>query len=166
MANDLLYRFVVDKPAKTMTIRREFAAPKSLVWDCYTQSDLLDQWFAPEGLTTKTAHMDFAPGGYWLYAMVMPDGGEFWGRFDYIEMSPKDSYAAWDGFTDAKGTINPDLPRARWDVTFEDRGVHCVVNTVVSYDTEAQMDQVIAMNMEEGTKSTMGKLDRLLAKLA
>lgn len=43
MSTTLQFYFVVDKNKHTITVKREFAAPRPLVWDCYTKSELLDQ---------------------------------------------------------------------------------------------------------------------------
>ena len=48
MKAQLQFEFLVDKEKNTLTIRREFAAERKLVWDCYTKSELLNQWFAPK----------------------------------------------------------------------------------------------------------------------
>lgn len=74
MKATLLSEFLVDKENNTLTLRREFAAPRQMVWDCYTKQELLDQWFAPRPMTTKTKSMDFSPGGHWIYGMIAPDG--------------------------------------------------------------------------------------------
>lgn len=148
-----------------MTIRRAFDAGRQLVWDCHTQSDLLDQWFAPQPLTTKTKVMNFAEGGHWHYAMVMPDGQEFWGRMDYQTIRPIDGYTLLDGFCDETGTLSPDMPRARWDVSFKDAGARTLVETVVAYGSAAELEQVIAMGMEAGMTSTLERLDELLSTL-
>ena len=44
MAHDLRSEFVVRKDQNTITINREFAAHRQLVWDCHTKSELLDRW--------------------------------------------------------------------------------------------------------------------------
>ncbi len=164
--NKLQFDFLVDKEKNTLTIRREFAADRSLVWDCYTQSELLDQWFAPKPFTTKTKSMDFREGGHWIYAMVDPDGTEYWGRTDYITIQPIDSYTSWDGFCDETGTLNPDLPRAHWEVTFTDKGEHAMVETIVTYHSLEDLETVIQMGMQEGLTSTLERLDELLDRLA
>ena len=58
MNSNLLFDFIANKENNTLTIRREFAAKRQLVWDCHTKSELLDRWFAPKPLTTKTKSMD------------------------------------------------------------------------------------------------------------
>lgn len=166
MKADLQFNFLVDKENNTLTVRREFAARRQLVWDCHTKSELLDRWFAPKPLTTRTKFMDFREGGHWHYAMVDPDGQEYWGRFDYQTISPIDSYTALDGFCDESGTLNPELPRSNWDVTFTDAAdLRTLVQTIVSYKSADDLQKVIDMGMEEGMTSTLERLDELLEAL-
>jgi uncharacterized protein YndB with AHSA1/START domain len=65
--------FIVDKETKTVSITKEFAFERSLVWDAYTKPELLDQWWAPKPLTSRTKVMDFREGGRRFYAMVSPE---------------------------------------------------------------------------------------------
>ncbi|MEX2592566.1 MAG: SRPBCC domain-containing protein [Anditalea sp.] len=104
-------------------------------------------------------------GGYWLYAMVEPNGTEYWGRMDYSKIQPIDSYAALDGFCDENGELNPQLPRSNWDVTFTDLGDNAMVQTIVTYNSLADLEAVIQMGMQEGLTSTLKRLDNLLLML-
>lgn len=165
MRPDLQFDFIVDKQNNTMTIKREFAAPRQMVWDCHTKSELLDRWFAPKPFTTKTKSMDFSDGGHWHYAMVDPDGQEFWARLDYKTINPIDGYNALDGFADEDGAPNPDLPRSDWDVTFTDKADHTVVQTIVTYKSLEDLETVVQMGMEEGMTATLNRLDELLIEL-
>lgn len=165
MNRKLQFDFLVDKERNTITFRREFAANRQLVWDCYTKSDLLDKWFAPKPLTTKTKSMDFSRGGHWLYAMVEPNGTEYWGRLDYLTIQPIDNYTALDGFCNEEGELNSDMPRSNWDVTFTDKDENAMVETVISYKSLGDLEAVINMGMQEGLSSTLERLDELLVTL-
>ncbi len=165
MKANLQFDFLVDKEKKTMTIKREFDAKRQLVWDCHTNSELLDQWFAPKPLTTKTKHMDFSEGGYWHYAMIDPSAQEYWGRMDYKTIRPIDNYTAFDGFSDASGALNPYLPRGEWTVNFKENGTRTLVHTVVAYQSAEAIQQVIDMGVKDGMTSTMERLDELLLTL-
>jgi uncharacterized protein YndB with AHSA1/START domain len=165
MKADLQFDFLVSKEKNTITIRREFAAKRKLVWDCYTKSELLDRWFAPKPLTTKTKFMDFNEGGHWHYVMVEPNGQEYWGRMDYQSIQPIDHYTSLDGFCDDTGALNPAFPRSKWNVTFSDVATHTVVETVVSYASAEALQQVIDMGLKDGLTSTMERLDELLLTL-
>ena len=164
MTPNLQFDFIADKEKNTLTIRREFLAGRQLVWDCYTKSELLDQWFAPAPLTTKTKSMDFREGGHWHYAMVDPNGAEYWGYTEYLKIMPIDYYTALDAFCDAAGEINNELPRANWLITFIDKGENALVETLVTYGSLSDLEKVVQMGMYEGMKATLEKLDQLLAK--
>lgn len=165
MKNKLQSGFVVDRQNNTLTIVREFNADRQLVWDCYTKPELLEQWFAPKPFTTKTKSMDFRNGGHWHYAMVDPSGKEYWGYTEYHDIHPIDYYRTLDAFSDSEGTINEDLPKAKWHLTFRDRGENTKVTTVVTYKTLNDLETVINMGMEEGMMATLEKLDELLTHL-
>jgi len=162
MKTTMLFDFITDKQKNTITVKREFDADRQLIWDCHTKSELLNKWFAPRPLTTKTKSMDFRPGGHWHYAMIDPTGPEYWGLMEYKTVQPITHYTGLDAFSDENATINKDLPRAHWDVTFEDYGNRSMVTTVVTYQSLADLEQVINMGMKEGLTSTLERLDDLL----
>lgn len=165
MKATLQFDFIADKEKNTITVRREFAAKRQLVWDCHTKAELLEKWFAPKPFTAKTKSMEFKEGGHWIYAMVDPDGKEYWGRAEYIKIKPIDYYQTKDGFADENGNVNQELPVARWDVTFSDKGSHTVVETVVTYNSLQEIETVMNMGMKEGLASTLENLDELLLTL-
>lgn len=164
--SDLRFEFLADKERRTITVIREFAGERQLVWDCHTKRELLDQWFAPKGLTTQTKHMDFREGGYWHYAMVTPDNEKFWNRLDYKTINPINGYTAQDGFCDETGAVNPDMPGSYWDVAFTDESPRTLVTTVVKYASAESLQAAIDMGLKDGLASTMERLDELLPTLS
>ena len=108
MNNDLLFDFAVDKATKTVTIVREFAAELSLVWDAYTKPEILDQWWAPKPLESRTKFMNFEVGGRRFYAMVSPEGQERWAIQKFTSISPKTNFKTFNTFADKDE--NPELP--------------------------------------------------------
>jgi uncharacterized protein YndB with AHSA1/START domain len=165
MKNTLQFDFIADKKNNTITVKREFDAGRQLVWDCHTKSELLDKWFAPKPFTTKTKSMDFRNGGQWHYAMLDPNGAEYWAIMSYDKIKPIEKYEGLDAFSNEAGEINPELPRSHWAVSFEDRGERTMVQTIATYKTLADLDQVLQMGMQEGLASTLEKLDELLVKI-
>ncbi|WP_281637868.1 SRPBCC family protein [Flavobacterium marginilacus] len=163
--SSLQFDFLTDKEKNTITVRREFRGSKQLVWDCYTKSELLDQWFAPKPLSTKTKSMDFSKGGHWHYAMVEPNGTEYWGLTTYVEIKPIEYYKALDAFSNEEGEINSEFPQALWLVNFTSKGENAVVETVVTYNSLEDLETVIQMGMKEGLTSTLERLDDLLVTL-
>lgn len=165
MTPDLRFEFEANAERSLITIRREFAAKRQIVWDCHTKSELLDQWFAPKPFTTKTKSMEFREGGHWHYAMVDPAGPEHWCWLDYITISPIENYTAKDGFCDENGVLNRKLPRSDWDVSFSDKSAHTLVETLITYESPEDLETVIQMGMKEGMTSTLERLDELLKSI-
>ncbi|MEO5942033.1 MAG: SRPBCC domain-containing protein [Ferruginibacter sp.] len=162
MNTNLQFDFLANKEKNTLTIRREFNGNRKLVWDCYTKSELLDQWFAPSGLTTKTKSMDFREGGHWHYALVEPNGNAFWNYTEYVTIKPIENYTSLDAFSNEAGEINKDMPRAHWLVSFFEKGENAIVETIVTYNSVADLEAVIQMGVKEGLTSTLERLDSLL----
>ena len=57
MSSNLLFNFKVDKSTSTVFIVKEFDAELSLVWDAFTKQEILDQWWAPKPLISKTKYI-------------------------------------------------------------------------------------------------------------
>ncbi|MBO9562134.1 MAG: SRPBCC domain-containing protein [Niastella sp.] len=163
MNTRLQFDFQVNRADNTLRLIREFLAERPLVWDCYTKSDLLDQWFAPKPMSTLTRSMEFKEGGHWHYAMVDVEGNKYWGLTKYVEIKPIDYYTAVDAFSNEQGEINNNLPRARWKVEFSESGGNTIVHTRVQYNSLADLESVIEMGMQEGMRLTLEKLDELLS---
>jgi uncharacterized protein YndB with AHSA1/START domain len=109
--------------------------------------------------------MEFRPGGHWHYAMVEPNGTEYWGYTEYKTIQPIDFYTTLDAFSNEKGEVNEQLPRAAWVVRFTDKGENTLVETVVTYASLNDLETVINMGMEQGMMSTLERLDDLLLQL-
>jgi uncharacterized protein YndB with AHSA1/START domain len=62
------------KAKPKLTIVRDFAAPRALVFAAWTQPQHLKQWSAPHGFKIPVSEGELKPGGAWRAVMVMPDG--------------------------------------------------------------------------------------------
>lgn len=161
--NNLQFDFLPNKEKKTLTIKREFEAARQLVWDCYTKSELLDQWFAPKTFTNKTKSMDFRNGGHWHFAMIDPDGNNYWNWMDYTNIKSIDSFEALDAFSTEGGEINSEMPRAKWQITFSSKCENTIVESVIQYKLLADLEAVL--DMGKGMVDTFEKLDKLILTL-
>lgn len=157
-----LMNFVVDKDNKQIKVDREFDAALPMVWSAWTESELLDQWWAPKPWRAQTKSMDFKPGGSWLYAMIGPDGEKQWSTADFKAIESMKSFSALDGFCDENGRINTDMPRSLWENTFTNKGESTLVTIIITYDKLADLEQTISMGFEEGFTAGLENLDTLL----
>jgi uncharacterized protein YndB with AHSA1/START domain len=163
MKTSLLMNFSVDKENKKIKIEREFAAPVSKVWAAWTESQQLDKWWAPKPWKAKTKVMDFREGGYWLYAMIGPNGEEHWARADFKSIKPLKSFSGQDAFCDKDGKVDSDLPSSFWTNTFTEESNSTVVHSEISYDKISDLEKIMEMGFKEGLTSAMENLDQLLS---
>jgi len=164
MSNSLLFNFTVNKEAKTVFIKREFAAELSLVWDAFTKQEILDQWWAPKPWISKTKYMDFKVGGRRFYAMVSPEGQEHWSIHEYTSISPKTNFKMSSAFADKDE--NPELPGSDWDLKFSEQNGVTTVSVTIYNESLARMEKMIEMGFKEGFTVTLKILEELLAKLS
>ncbi len=155
--------FIVDKETKTVSITKEFAAELSLVWDAYTQAELLDQWWAPKPLTSRTKVMDFRVGGRRFYAMVSPDGDERWAVQKYTSITPKTNFKFFNAFADKDENLQ--LPGSDWDLNFSEQDGKTKVSISIYNESLERMERVIAMGFQQGTEAQLQNLEDLLGKL-
>jgi uncharacterized protein YndB with AHSA1/START domain len=157
--------FIVDKQTKTVSITKEFAFELSLVWDAYTKPELLDQWWAPKPLTSRTKVMDFRVGGRRFYAMVSPDGQELgWALQKYTSISPKTNFKFFNAFADEDE--NPQLPGSDWDLNFSEQDGTTKVSISIYNESLERLEKGLEMGFKEGTMSQLDNLEDLLAKLS
>jgi uncharacterized protein YndB with AHSA1/START domain len=165
MKSILLMDFTVNKESNSITIKREFAAGVPMVWNAFTQKELLDQWWAPKPWKAKTKTMDFKEGGQWHYAMVGPEGGEHWALARYGIIQAQKKFTGFDAFADDQGNVNKELPQSKWEVTFTEKGQVTLVQFQITYDDLAQLEASLEMGFKEGITLAMEGLDDLLMTL-
>ena len=156
--------FIVDKETKTVSINKEFAAGLSLVWDAYTKPELLDLWWAPKPLISRTKYMDFKVGGRRFYAMVSPEGDERWAVQKYTSITPKTNFKFFNAFADADE--KPELPGSDWDLNFSEHDGTTKVSISIYNESLERLERMIEIGFREGTMMQLNNLEELLAKLS
>lgn len=162
MKKALFFDFTVNKQTNTVEVKREFAADIDMVWEAWTNSAILDQWWAPKPYVTKTKSMDFRAGGAWIYAMVGPADETHWCRNDYKTVTTQQNFSAVDAFCDENGTINTDLPRTEWNNTFIPGDESTTVHIITRYETLADLEKIIEMGFQQGFSMALQNLDQYL----
>jgi len=157
--------FIVNKETKTVTITKEFAAGLSLVWDAYTDAELLDQWWAPKPFSSRTKAMDFEVGGRRFYAMVSPEGDERWVVQKYTAITPKTNFKMFNAFADADENL--ELPGSDWDLNFSEQDGKTTVHVSIYNESLERLERIIADGFFRiGTELQLQNLEELLAQLS
>ena len=97
-----------DKPSAVpneFTISRELAAPRELVWTCFTDPEHLKHWWGPKGFAVVASKMDLRPGGKYHYGLQTPQGQEMWGRFVFREIAAPARIVFVNSFSDENGGL-------------------------------------------------------------
>lgn len=162
MKSNLKFDFTVNKENNTVNVKREFAANLELVWEAWTNPEILDQWWAPKPYRTVTKSMDFREGGMWLYAMVSPQDEKHWCKNDYLKIEHQKSFSGLDAFCDENGTINTDMPRTLWISTFAENEGTTTVSIVAKYESLADLEKITAMGFKEGFTMALENLDQYI----
>ncbi|HAK75497.1 MAG TPA: ATPase [Runella sp.] len=163
MSTRFLFDFSVNKANNTILVKREFAADLDLVWEAWTNPELLDLWWAPKPYRTQTKNMDFSEGGYWHYCMISPENEVHWCRADYQKVEPKKSFSGLDAFCDENGTVVQDFPRSLWNNVFaENANKTTLVEITISYDSLSDLEKVVEMGFKEGFSMALENLDQYL----
>jgi PhnB protein len=154
--------FTVNKETKTVSIRRDFAANQDMVWEAWTNPEILDQWWAPKPFESRTKSMDFTVGGRRLYAMVSPDGKEGWSAHEFTSINPKDNFKFLSTFTDSEGNANSSFSASEWDVNFTEHNGTTTVNIIIKRDSLAELEQLIEMGFKEGFTAALENLEQYI----
>lgn len=153
-----------DAANKKLIVTREFAAPLEQVWKAWTDSTILDTWWAPKPWKAKTKTMDFREGGVWLYSMVGPDGTESYCRADFKKIIQNKIFVGDDAFCDEKGNITDDMPGMHWESKFSPTDTGTKVEVEITFASDADMQKIIEMGFEEGFTAAHGNLDEVLKR--
>ena len=165
MNNHLLFDFSVDKERRTIDIQREFDANIELVWQAWTTAELLDQWWGPQPWRAETKTMDFREGGFWLYAMISPEGDKHWSKANYITIGREKCFTQKDGFCDENGTMKMELPQNFVENNFSEKDHKTKVGMMLTFATLADLETIVAMGFEEGMTTDFNQLDNLLSTI-
>ncbi len=166
MNPNLKFDFKVNKEDNTVNVNREFAANLELVWEAWTNPEILDQWWAPKPYQTRTKSMDFREGGMWLYEMFNTEGKDsqecHWCKNDFIKIENYSMFSGLDAFCDENGIVNPAMPRTQWTNEFNEHGEKTLVTITAKYESLADLEKIIAMGFKEGFTMAMENLDQYI----
>ncbi|RYJ52331.1 SRPBCC domain-containing protein [Flavobacterium petrolei] len=152
---------IKDLEEKSILVSRTFSAALEKVWRSFTESELLEQWWAPKPWKAETKSMDFSVGGHWLYAMVGPENEKHWGRMDYTAITPHLSFEINDSFCDEEGIVNTSLPVSKGIIVFTPTASGTLVEFKMFYSNEKEIETMIEMGFEQGITACLEQLEML-----
>lgn len=138
-------------------MKRTFEVPVKTVWEAWTQSEHIMQWWAPKGMMIKVVEHNFKVGGTWKYTMPMPDGSEFISEGKYLEIVEFKKIVTTADF-------KPMTEGVEMHVLFEEDGDQTHFTFSIIHETEEYCRQQEKMGFYNGWGSAFDRLDSLLKK--
>ncbi len=151
---------VVTLPTDTqILIRREFDAPKHLVYRAWTSPDLIKRWWSGERGEVTSVEVDLQVGGKWRYVMIAHGGFEVAFHGEYIEIVPNERIVSTEVYEGAPGAAAVNT------FTLTEEGGRTTMTLLVEHDNKFNRDAHVNSGMEGGMQEGMDKLERVARSL-
>ena len=149
-----------------MTVVADFPVAVQRLWDAYADPRQLELFWGPPTYPARFTRHDMYPGGRSAYAMTGPDGDVSHGYWEFLSVQPLASFEVIDGFAADDGSANQELPSMRMVFSFAATDAGSQVSTTTYFNSLEDLDQLVAMGMEQGLREAMAQMDAVLADLA
>lgn len=135
---------LVDRTTNTIVLTRKFTAPRTEVFEAWTQPEQVASWWDPSGARLSKCEIDLRPGGAFSF---VPQGPEDGPTFDgiYREIAPPKKLVF-----EAMGALG--------SVVLEDVGGNTLMTVSITCASAAQLDQMLQMGVAVDTSRTLDNL--------
>jgi uncharacterized protein YndB with AHSA1/START domain len=143
------------KSDREVVVTRTFDAPARLVFEAWTQPELLKRWWAPKsmGMSLRSCEAEVRTGGKYRFVLEMGSKSmAFFGK--YLEVVPN-SRLVWTNEEGPDGSVTT--------VTFEEQGGKTRVVVRDLYPSKEALEA--NGGFTEGMRETFEQLDELLVTL-
>lgn len=136
---------------------RIFNAPRTLVWEVWTDPKHLENWWGPNGFTTTTKEFDLRAGGTWLFIMHGPDGTDYRNDISFTTVTEPERLE-WN---------HGPSPTFHVTVNFDEEGKKKTkLSMQMLFPTKAERDLTVEkFGAIEGQKETLARLEEYLTTL-
>jgi uncharacterized protein YndB with AHSA1/START domain len=145
---------------REIVITRVFDAPRHLVFEAYTQPELLKRWLlGPPGWSMVICEVDLKVGGAYRYGWRHADGRGLVMHGVYREILPPERIVCTEIM---EGCYDESVVST---VLVEKAG-KTTLTTVSRYDSSGTRDTVLKSGMERGVRASCDRLEGMLASHA
>jgi uncharacterized protein YndB with AHSA1/START domain len=149
-----------------LAITRTIAAPRTAVWRCWTEPELLNRWYCPKPWRVTEASLDLRPGGRMNTVFEGPDGERHDNKGVFLEIVPMERLIFTDAFTE--GFMPKDgQPFMTGFVHFSDApGGGTAMHWGAQHWTTEDKAKHEAMGFHDGWNAAATQLDELAQEIA
>jgi uncharacterized protein YndB with AHSA1/START domain len=149
--------------SRDLVLTRLIDVPREKLYRCWTDAELLRQWFAPKPYTTPHATLAVRPGGANAITMRSPDGQDMPNHGVYLEVVPNRKLVFTDAYIEA--WVPAAKPFMTVILTFEEEGSKTRYTARVRHWTKEDRDAHEKMGFHEGWGLCADQLAALAATL-
>ena len=141
---------------REIQMTRVFDAPRHLVFDAFSEPELLKRWFGPRGWSLVVCEVDLRVGGGFRFVLRGPDGKDMGMRGVYREIVRPERSVHMESFDDFPG-------EAQVTSVFVEKDGKTTLTVTVLYPSQEVRDAVVQSGMEHGAAESYDRLAELLA---
>jgi uncharacterized protein YndB with AHSA1/START domain len=157
-------------------VARIFNAPRTLVFEAWTDPRLLAQWWGPHGFTNPVCEVDARTGGTCRIVMRSPEGEDYPISGEYRNVVEPETLAMtvdccghpreWHDLVNANGgTGKKNAPGdVMQTVTFDNLDGKTRLAILMRFESVAVRNAMIKIGMHEGWSQSLDRLATLLAQ--
>jgi uncharacterized protein YndB with AHSA1/START domain len=146
-----------DTNEREIVVTRMVHAPRTLVWEAFTDPAHLVRWWGPKGFTNTFHEIDIRVGGVWRFVMHGEDGRDYDNFVTFLEVVPPERLVYRHG-------SSADDPRTfQAYATLVDRGGETEVTLRTVFASAADREFAVReIGAIEGANSTLDRLEEHL----
>jgi uncharacterized protein YndB with AHSA1/START domain len=145
-------------------IRREFDAPRDLVFKAYTTPELVKRWWHANRGEVTVAEIDLRVGGKWRYVSVAEGGIEVGFHGEYREIVPNEKIVSTEIFEGIPDNVYPENATLN-TATFTEVEGRTTLELLVEAPSKEIRDAIIDSGMEAGLQDALDLLEEVAISL-
>lgn len=153
-----------DTEALSLTFVAEFPVSPERTWQLWSDPRQLERWWGPPTWPATFTQHELTAGGTSKYVMTGPDGEKAGGWWEITTVDETVSFTFVDGFANEDGSKNTEMPTTDCTVTLTQIEGGTRMTTASTFGSLEQLEELVAMGMEEGMRQAMGQIDAILAE--
>ena len=147
-----------------MTVTADLDATVERVWQLWADPRQFEKGWGPPGYPATVVDHDLRAGGRITFFMAGPEGERHNSTWEVIAADPPHHLELRDADVDDHGRPNDGNAMTALIITIDERdGGGAVMAIRTHFDSQAGMEQVLAMGIEEGMRIVVSQIDAVLA---
>ena len=146
-------------------VTREFDAPRHLVFEAFTNPELVRRWWHANRSEVTVCEIDLRVGGKWRYAMVTPDGFEVAFHGEYTEVVPDELVVSTETYEGLPEGVSEKDGTTVNTAVFTEADGRTTLTILIQATSKASRDAIIESGMELGLQDALSLLEQTAQSL-